>query len=597
MKRLSILFAIVTVLFASCNDEVGITSVNLSTDRDSIYVVPEGGTEYLQVTSTMEWTAVSNKPWISISPANGIGSTKCSILIDSTLANGLREAKLTFETVEGRHPVIVEQGGYGKFISLEDSAKTIASSTNSVTDRYFEVKVSTNVNFKISITDSVDAPIEWITPKQTEMKFNFDRPSRPRSTMVRFDWNINTEFAGRSAYIHFLPLDAADTLSSPAVLAITQEAAPTITDDRKGDSLAIVAIVNRLQLLSPWDMSENMKYWNNVTLWESTDKEILSGEVPRAAIGRVRKASFMMCYTKESIPQELRYLKYIETLNIYSNVNTMLLNIELGNEICELEFLKHLQIGAFGLVSLPDELKNLKKLETLDLNSNNFTEIPSVLTKENFPNLKSLNLLACRRWTLSNLSQLESQLTAIKNRLPKGYEDVDGIGLHFNTKENEAFRRLLLWDTLEELRLSNNYIEGELPSFMTIENGDTVLEVDGWTKEDITIKGVVNDTLRNLVKELADSGKYRKLPKILPNMKRLTLNLNFFTGKLPDWLLFHPHLLDWFPESLIYMQQVNAYDSEGKVVKFDNEPSDYGYYYDFFPGYDKKYEIKEEIED
>ena len=38
-------------------------------------------------------------------------------------------------------------------------------------------------------------------------------------------------------------------------------------------------------------------------------------------------------------------------------------------------------------------------------------------------------------------------------------------------------------------------------------------------------------------------------------MKRLTLNLNFFTGKIPNWLRFHPHLLDWFPEVLIFNQQ------------------------------------------
>ena len=86
------------------------------------------------------------------------------------------------------------------------------------------------------------------------------------------------------------------------------------------------------------------------------------------------------------------------------------------------------------------------------------------------------------------------------------------------------------------------------------------------------------------------------MPKIMPKMKRLTLNLCFFTGKLPDWLLYHPYLLDWFPESLIYMQKENGVDSNGKLVKFDNEPKDYEYYYDFFPGYRKKYEIIEEIE-
>lgn len=584
MKRISILFAIVTVLFASCNEE-GVNVPHFELGKDSIFVSPEGGTEYLQINSTTEWSATSDKPWISISPANGVGSTKCTILIDSTLENGLRKAKLSFETVEGRHPVIVEQSGFGKFISLEDSVKTIASSTNSITDRYFEVEVNSNISFKVCVVDSANTPIKWIVPQQEEVTPDFDRPSRPRSATVRFDWEINTEFFNRVAYINFVPLDESDVQAEPAVLAITQEAAPTITDDRMGDSLAIVAITNRLQLLSPWDMSENMQYWNNVTLWEGTDKEILSGEVPRAAIGRVRKADFKMCYTKESIPQEIRYLKYIETLNIYSNVNTMLLSIDLGNEICDLEYLKHLQIGAFGLSSLPDDFVKLgDKLESLDLNSNNFSEVPAVLTPENFPKLKSLDLLACRRWTLSDLRK-------------KGNYD-DGIGLHFNVNESDDLRRLLLWENLEELRLSNNYIEGELPTFIIVENGDTVLEagVDGWTEEDITEEGVINDTLRNLVEEHAEPGKYLLLPRILPNMKRLTLNLNFFTGKLPDWILYHPRLLDWFPESLIYMQQVNAYDSNGTVVKFDNEPTDYEYYFEFFPGYRKKYEIVEEIE-
>ena len=45
------------------------------------------------------------------------------------------------------------------------------------------------------------------------------------------------------------------------------------------------------------------------------------------------------------------------------------------------------------------------------------------------------------------------------------------------------------------------------------------------------------------------------------------------------------------------MQHNNGLDSNGKMAKFDNEPTDYEYYYRFFPGYREKYEIKEEIED
>ena len=572
MKKITILFAIAAALFTSCREENDNIASFTIDKQEGIFAAPEGGDEYLQVTSTVEWTASANQPWVSISPANGIGSTKCTIFVDSTLSNNVREAKLTFETTEGdRCIVMVEQAGFGKFISLEDTVKTIEAATNSVSDRYFEIEVSSNVNFKINVVDSLNNPITWLTPKTTEVNPNLDRPSRPRSTTVRFDWKINSDTIGRVAFVNFLPLSDEDILEKSATLTLTQEAAPVIPDSRLGDSLAVVTIINRLQLLSPWDMSENMQYWDNITLWRSTDKEILSGEVPREAIGRVREANFMMSNTKESIPLELRYLKYIETLNIYSNVNTMLLSIELGNEICDLEYLKHLQIGAFGLVSLPDDFVKLgDKLESLDLNSNNFPEVPSMLTPENFPKLKKLDLLACRRWTVTDLRKKDS------------YED--GIGLHFKSsvKEDNDLRRLLLWENLEELRLSNNYIEGQIPDFKVGEDG-----VVAWNNADVEKWG--GDTIKKLAE--------KEMPKILPKMKRLTLNLNFFTGKLPDWLLYHPYLLDWFPESLIYMQQVNAYDSDGKSAKFDNEPTDYEYYFNFFPGYREKYEIKEEIED
>ena len=508
MKRFSILFFLTVILFASCREEgAGVSSFEI--DKTSIFVSPEGGTEYLEINSSMEWTASANQPWISISPANGIGSTKCRVFVDSTLENDIREARLTFETVDGdRCPVKVEQGGFGKFVSLKDSVKTIASSTNSITDRYFEVEVTTNVNFRIHVVDSTNTPIWWVAPKNVEVKPNLDRPSRPRSTIVRFDWHINTEPAERVAFIHFSPLNEDEELEKSTVLTIVQDAAPVITDNRAGDSLALIAVTSRLQLLSPWDVSENMQYWPNITLWETTDEEIISGEVPEAAVGRVRSADIMMCNTKESIPQEIRYLKYIETLNIYSNVNTMLLSIDLGSEVCELEYLKHLQIGAFGLVSLPVGFSKLgDKLETLDLNSNNFPEVPAVLCQDSFPKLKKLDLLACRRWTVSDLRRKDS------------YEN--GIGLHFKSsvKEDNDLRRLLLWENLEELRLSNNYIEGQIPDFKIgdVIGGDTI---SAWTKDDITIKGVVNDTLRNLVEELADSGKYRKSPKIMPKMKR-----------------------------------------------------------------------------
>ena len=63
------------LLFAACDENTLMPSFEI--DKASVAIGAEGGIEYLQVTSATEWVAVSDKPWISISPANGIGSTKC----------------------------------------------------------------------------------------------------------------------------------------------------------------------------------------------------------------------------------------------------------------------------------------------------------------------------------------------------------------------------------------------------------------------------------------------------------------------------------------------------------------------------------------
>lgn len=298
-------------------------------------------------------------------------------------------------------------------------------------------------------------------------------------------------------------------------------------------------------------------------LWEASDEDLPAPE----AVGRVRCVEFFIFNTEESIPQEIKYLRFIESLSVSSNVNTMLKSIELGPEVCGLEHLKHLVLFSYGITELPEEFVNLgDKLESLDLSANNFSAVPPMLTKENFPKLKSLNLIGNRRWTTRDLRDAES------------YEN--GIGLHFNADTDNSLRRLLTWDTLEELLLSNNYIEGSLPDFTPGEDG-----VRAYNQEDVDAFG--GDTIQYL----ADNN----IPRILPNAKRLSINLNFFTGKLPDWLLYHPHLLDWFPELLVFNQQEQGKNSLGEIVRFENVPTSFEYYYEAMPGTREKYELKEEF--
>jgi hypothetical protein len=240
----------------------------------------------------------------------------------------------------------------------------------------------------------------------------------------------------------------------------------------------------------------------------------------------------------------------------------------MGEEICTLEYLKSLRVAAFGLCSIPMQLANLgDTLEVLDLNSNNLSEIPEVLTAENFPKLVSLNLASNRRSMINNLSEIGSMETS--------------PGLHIDTRKSDALRELLLWENLEELSLTYNYIEGTIPDFRVGEDG-----IRAYTEADFSERG---DTLLWAVES--------RLPRVLPNMKQFDINLNFMTGELPEWLLYHPRLLEWVPTTFIYVQQEACHDSEGNIPSFVNVPTSQEYYFEKYPLMRGRFEFNDEIEE
>lgn len=560
LKITSVVFACAMAV-CSCDDDNDTGIIGFSIDKNELTVGAEGAVENVIVESEESWVAMSSEPWLMISPANGKGSTECQVEIDSTLVNDMRTASIRFTQKSGKNLLLtVRQTGFAKMIKVEKNEDEIDASAKT-DERYYETKVTANIPFKIDI-EYAEGEDAWLETEVVNVEL--DRGARPRTTKVRFDWKMNTVPEPRVAKVKFIPQNTEDVLEEPALLTLTQKAALRIEDNRQGDSLALLTIFERLNSMTDaWDTSENMRNWNNVTLWEATDKDLPEPE----AAGRVRSVSFSMFRTEESIPQEIKYLKYVESLEVMSNTNTMLLSIDLGPEICELDYLKELSLFSYGLVSLPEEFINLgKTLEYLDLSANNFTDIPAVLTPDNFPKLKKLRMVATRRWTTSDL------------RRANEYEN--GIGLHINTATNNSLRRLFLWENLEELSLSNCYIEGQVPDFTVGEEN-----VVAYTQEDADAFG--GDTIRWLV------GK--NIPKILPNMRHLAINLNFFTGDLPEWILYHPHLLEWYPELLIFNQQETGRNSAGEIVRFDNKPDNFEYYYSVFPGMKEKYELKEEI--
>lgn len=199
---------------------------------------------------------------------------------------------------------------------------------------------------------------------------------------VDFRWGMNVAPYTRVAKIHLIPVNSDDQLVDDngnkidaVVLTVTQEAAMRIEDNRAGDSLAIITINNKLQSMMSFDTSESMMNWDFVTLWEATDKEIKDGELPEEAVGRVRSVHFAMIDLQdgETLPKEIRHLKYLESFAVMSNANRQIRTIHLGEEICELEYLKDLKMFSFGMNDLPKNFVKLgKKMVSLDLSSNNF---------------------------------------------------------------------------------------------------------------------------------------------------------------------------------------------------------------------------------
>lgn len=622
-------------LVTSCkdDDEPGIPG-GIAVDKEEIIVGPEGGIEKLAVSSDYEWVANASKPWVTVSPANGSGMAECSLAIDTTLENTARTAQIRF-SLEGREPKIITitQFGFGKQIVLKEPDIEIENSA-SYDKRYFEATISTNVNFKIdktvdyafadagTMTEEEKVEMEperanWLTmPKDNDLVVNLDRKARPRTIKVRFRWEMNTAPFTRVAKIRLLPqnpeedqlVDKDGNAVEAVYLTVTQKPAMKIEDNRSGDSLAIITINQKIQSMSAFDTSENMQNWENVTLWEATDKTLPEPE----AVGRVRSVKLAMFNMKdgETLPKEVRYLRYLESFTIQSNENRQTRNVSLCEEITELKYLKELIVNSYGLTELPESFIKLggkvesgyQGLEILDLGSNNFaslSKITDVINQENFPKLTSLDLGGCRR------TDIIQDLSELSGSQYNGKE----VGLHVNLnmpEDKEAFMKLLTWDKLVDLSFTYNFIEGKLP---TDEEMETALSAPGktphYTSEDffteaeltanpsIYLEKISVDTCQWLltgdnavtftqVDGTALTARGNEIPRVLPKARWFSLNLNYLTGPLPKWILFHPYFVAWNPETFIFSQELDYKDSAKEKVGFNNidvVKFDYGYYY------------------
>lgn len=624
------------LMTASCSDsdDVDIPG-GLAIDKEQIEIAAEGGSEQLAIAASQNWVANVDEPWLMLTPANGVGSTTATVVVDSTLMNGRRTTDIVFIGDNGqRRTVTVKQFGYGKQIDIKEPTVEIENS-ESYDKRAFESLISANVECKIGkieysfegdMTDAEKAENEseregWLLNSKDEDKLTgtnlgivLDRKARPRSVKFKFRWAMNVVPAVRVAKVHLVPVKDEDQLVDAdgkpiddVILTVRQKAAPKIEDNRAGDSLSVIMINQKLGSIATFDSSDNMRNWSGVTLWEATDDFV---KTHPEALGRVRSVKFSMFNLKsgETLPKEVGNLKFLESFSVAANENNQIREVKLGDEICSLKYLKNLTVQAYGLTQLPTDFVNLgKSLESLNLVSNNFnklSDITNIVNEKNFPKLRNLILYAQRRTdvviNIASLGEKNASGVYVYNNYPIGLYGKVNAG----SADRQALLKLLTWDKLNTLELSYCFLEGELP---TDEEMDAALEAAGkatrYSRADFStnkadyLDKLVGDTCKWLLsgRDNPVTCKHKDgsvvsedvypldVPRVLPNCRQLSLNLNFFTGKVPNWILFHPHLVEWNAPTMIFNQQPKGKNSDGAAVGFSNMTED-SYSYDYYYG-------------
>ena len=636
MNKLTLGIVLAAGLFTACSDKDDVDIPGgLALDKEEIAIGPQGGTEQIAIAASQDWVANTSEPWLMLSPANGVGSVEGTIKVDSTLSNTLRSTELSFQGANGQsRKLTITQFGYGKQIFLKDPVVEIENS-DSYDKRAFESLISANVECKIGkieysfegdLTDAEKAENEserkgWLLNSKDEDKLKgtnlgivLDRKYRPRTVKFKFRWAMNVVPAVRVAKVHLVPVKAEDQLVDAdgkpiddVILTVRQKAAPKIEDNRAGDSLSVIMINQKLGSIATFDSSDNMRNWSGVTLWEATDDFV---KTHPEALGRVRSVKFSMFNLKsgETLPKEVGNLKFLESFSVAANENNQIREVELGDEICSLKYLKNLTVQAYGLTQLPTDFAKLgSSLETLNLVSNNFnklSDITDIVNEKNFPKLRNLILYAQRRTdvvtNIASLGEKNASGVYVYNNYPIGLYGKVNAG----SADRQALLKLLTWDKLNTLELSYCFLEGELP---TDDEMTEALEAAGKAtrysradfsnnKEDYLDK-LVGDTCRWLLsgwdnpvtcKHKDGSVVYEdvyplQVPRVLPNCRQLSLNLNFLTGAVPKWILYHPHLVEWTPSIMIFNQQPKGKNSDGAAVGFSNMTED-SFSFDYFYG-------------
>lgn len=519
-RLFTIALTLVTLGLVSCQDDEVTTSFNLETTE--LVFPAEGGSYAMELSAGSPWTVTCDRDWCLVNPINGTSSTICQIRVDSSYLYTDREAHLNFRCGSLSRQLTIRQFGFQKVIRLSKSQIEVPDFTD-FEQLFEEITVESNVAYDIQVEYTDPDRTGWLHPS---IKHSTQVQSIPRPARVRLDYDLYiSSDQDRLATVVFREKDApAGETPVESRLSFRQKHAQEIIPSREGDSLALVTISRMMHLESKWDTSTPMIYWNNVTLEPITYYNTRLQQTITEP--RVTRVSFSLFNTNEGIPFHITYLDQLRHLSYTANANAHIKRIQLGDYVTQLKHLKTLSLIGYGITDLPESMANMTELEVLELSGNNFTQIPvDVITALDRHKLWYVNLANNRR----------RDVYAKLNE----YADVrDTLGIH-----GELPAALFCLKNVAYLGLSYNYLEGSIPN----------MDYDA-------------SQYATLEEKIAHN-------PVMPQLEQLSLNLNYFTGELPDWVLYHRNLRCWDPYTLLFNQYEGSRDSYWRKTGFTNEPS------------------------
>ena len=523
IPRLNIIHCtfVLCLCFIACEENETIPSPQIALSHEVLDFDAHGGINTISLTASDEWTVMTDREWCLVSPANGNGSTTCEIRVDSSYLYDTREAHLTFRCGKYSRQLVIQQLGYDRVIKLDKELIEVADFSDY--DKMFEnVRVTSNIPYTVEVEYADESRTGWLKVKTEELKGG----SIPRTSTVRLDYDLYAESdADRVATIVFKQKNSTaeeDTLVESR-LTFRQKKAQEIIPSRQGDSLAVLTIARLMRCAYNIDPSTPMIHWNNI---ETEELEYVNEKGETVDELRVVGLRFSMFDTDRTIPYQIRKLDQLRTLSLTGNTDAAGKNIELEDDITYLPHLKSINLLGYGISKLPARMKEMTQLEELDLSGNNFTSLPiDIITELDKHNLLYINFG-------------NNRVKDVFGRLNENASDKEKLGLHGALPE-----ALFTLKNVVYIGLSYNYFEGSIP--------DMGYDASQYETEE---EKVAN----NLV---------------MPQLENLAINLNFLTGNIPDWILYHKNLKCWDPYTLVFNQFENGKDSSGKRVGFDNVPS------------------------